>query len=139
MLRNNNLRAAVIVLAIIFVILLTFAYGNYLRQPKSGQNKPSNQSVQNSDKDKNKTADKNTKNKTVDNKKSTDSSNASSPSQSPTNRLPVSNSPGQPVSTPTTGAGDAILPLSVLGFLTVEYIRVRFRRRSLQASISRVE
>lgn len=137
MLRNNTLRTVIIVLAIIFVILLTFAYGNYLRQQKSGQNKPSDQSVQ--ENDKNKQADNNTdQNKSNDNKSTNESSSGSStPQQS--NQSPNNNPPSTATNVPTTGAGDAVLPLSILSLLVVEYFRVHSRRRSLQVSRSKVE
>lgn len=112
------MRIVVAILAVTFIVLLTFAYGNSKRQDKnttSSNNKTSenNQKSNSSSQSQNSTSsDNSTQNKTKP--------NTSSPTPPPN---PQPTSPTTPI--PTTGPSFVEIPLTIITLLTIIYFRTR--------------
>lgn len=127
------LKVIIITFAIILIILATFVYGNIQRsnQKKSSSNNQNTVQTQtNSEPANDNTA---TNDKPAEENKSSDQP-AQQPSTNPTpTPAPAPQPPAQNSTIPATGAGDGVIPMTILSVLGYMYVKSKNSKQSTQS------
>lgn len=129
--RDVVLRSVVAIVAIMFIIALTFAYGSMRRDTKTAQqqtktDQPVNEKAETANSPASNDGNHSSAQEGQEKQKSTDKPTAEQPA--------VQNS-----SIPTTGGGSAILPAIILSLLFFKYCQTRKVARSLQTAKTTVK
>ncbi len=127
------LKVIIITFAIILIILATFVYGNIQRsnQKKSSSNNQNTVQTQTNSEpanDNTATNDKPAEENKSSNQPTQQPSTNPTPTPAPTSQPPVQNS-----TIPATGAGDGVIPMTILSVLGYMYVKSKNSKQSTQS------